>query len=76
MTDKEWSELCDWAESLKNNKVEVIDYNDNSGKRIISFYGVDDDLRFYKDGDIYVNIGCLRGRRTPAQIKAIITNLL
>lgn len=29
-----------------------------------------------KDGDIYVNIGCLRGRRTAEQIKAIIENLL
>ena len=76
MTDKEWSELCDWVKSLKINRVKVIDYNDNSGERLIVFYGAEDDLRFYKDGDIYVNIGCLRGRRTPAQIKAIITNLL
>ena len=36
----------------------------------------DGEMRFYKDGDIYINIGCLRGKRTAEQIKAIITNLL
>lgn len=76
MTDKEWNELCDWVKSLKINRVKAIDYNDKSGERLIVFYGAEDDLRFYKDGDIYVNIGCLRGRRTPEQIKAIIENLL
>ena len=76
MTDKEWKKLCEWAESLKNNKVKVIDYNDHSGERFISFYSPAIDLKFYKGGDIYTFAGCLRGKRSTKQIKAIITNLL
>lgn len=74
MTDKEWKELCNWAESLKNNRIKIIDYNYN--KRFISFCGPSVKLRFYKGGYIYTAIGCLRRNRTSQQIKTIIENLL
>lgn len=74
MTDKEFKELCEWAKSLKNNRIKIIDYNYN--KRFISFRGPSVKLRFYKGGYIYTTIGCLRRNRTPEQMKAIITNLL
>lgn len=71
-----WEDLLEWVENLKNNRVKVINYNDNSGKKVISFYSPAIDLKFYDGGDIYTFAGCLRGNRTPAQMKSIIENLL
>ena len=69
MTDKEWKELCEWIETIDCYKVVGFGFYD-LGKYTI-----------YKSGRISVNINKnreleLANKRTPAQIKAIIENLL
>jgi hypothetical protein len=79
MTDKEWLELCEWAEknypeNIITDKCYVIDM-------LLSNHNM---LEFNKSGriDIYKNIGDLSIRfnldcnRTAKQIKSIIENLL
>lgn len=68
MTDKEWKELCEWAESLKNDKVEVIE-------NIVIDSG-SECLIFDKSGNIHCLFDTVAYNRTPAQIKSIIENLL
>lgn len=69
MTDKEWKELCEWAEENHSNKLTV------SGK-YIKFCDDYDELVFDKAGTIFAGISIITFRRTPEQIKAIIENLL
>lgn len=68
MTDKEWKELCDWAESLKNDKIEVI-------VNIIVDTGTEG-LIITQSGDIRTLTDDIAYNRTPEQIKVIIENLL
>lgn len=68
MTDKEWKELCDWAESLKNDKIEVI-------VNIVIDTGTEG-LIITQSGDIRTLTDDIAYNRTAKQIKAIIENLL
>ena len=75
MTDKEWNELWDFAE--KQNvlgKVVDLPYHGYSKERFVIPRG----FIFCKDGSIWCD-SCgdtLIENRTPAQMKAIIKNLL
>lgn len=63
MTDKEWENFCEWANSL-NKDVFITD----SYVEIGNCY-------FYKDGMIYSE-GIIARQRSQKQIKSIIENLL
>lgn len=79
MTDKEFKELCEWAK--KNYPKNIMTDNYYYIDMILSNHNI---LEFNKLGriDIQKNIGdlaikfILEDNRTPAQIKAIIENLL
>ena len=68
MTDKEWTELCDWVRTLEKMAFVCIDKD-----RIIV-----ESLEFTKYGNIECNYGeyCLVENRSAKQIKSIIKNLI
>lgn len=79
MTDKEWKELCDWAD---NNKFQVLHIGDRSN----IYVEIDNNRRFviYNSGAIFMEFKYIdtsmdifiTRNRTVKQIKAIIENLL
>lgn len=81
MTDKEWLELCEWVNLLNSDKVCLETFNIN--ERVITFIKVRTDdfgckgIDIEKDGRITSSYNdTITKNRTPAQIKAIIENLL
>lgn len=83
MTDKEFKELCEWAERLDYDRIEV-EHNKVLDERTIYIQSVSDSylygrrvgLEINQDGSIYNGRVYIAENRTPAQIKAIIENLL
>ena len=73
MTDKEWNELWKYVEK-RNVLVKVLDYFGNCYKNVFEV----GDMRFCKNGNILCGycLEVLIENRTPAQMKAIIDNLL
>jgi len=71
MTDKEWKELCEWAKTLVKSYVITLDvYEDYFVLR--KHRGIVD---IHRKG--LIDFGCWKSEnRTPAQMKAIIENLL
>jgi len=69
MTDKEWKELCEWVKGKYSNKLTVSD-------NYITFSDDYGELVFDKFGNILTNDSIITFRRTPAQMKSIIENLL
>ena len=84
MTDKEWKELCDWAEKLDYDRIEV-EYNKILDERTIYIKSVDESylyghnkvgLVINQDGSISNGRVYIAENRTAKQIKAIIKNLV
>lgn len=83
MTDKEWKELCDWAERLDYERIEV-EHNEVLDEKTIYIKSVDESylygrrvgLEINQDGSIYNGRVYIVENRTPEQIKTIIENLL
>jgi hypothetical protein len=83
MTDKEWKELCEWAEKLGSKRI-VVGYNEFVGEKSIYIYSVGVNffcsdkigLVIQQDGSISNGRTYIAKNRTPQQIKSIIENLL
>lgn len=75
MTDKEWKELCDWAKSLHCRKVRVSNKVFDSGCILVK--DTFERLMISSTGALFSKTyDRIAENCTPAQIKAIITNLL
>lgn len=85
MTEKEWNELCDWAENLHSNRIEVerdVDIEAIETKTIYvlsvdSYLGYEIGLTIEEDGTIYSRDWvCIANDCSAKQIKSIIKNLI
>lgn len=64
-----WGDFCEWAKQ----HISHLYVSDNE----LCFWNVDCDVVFKKDGTVTVDCGgTLATNRTPAQMKAILENLL
>lgn len=75
MTDKEWKELCEWVKSLNCRKVCISNKVFDDGCILVKNIFVR--LMISSTGALFSKTyDRIADNRTPAQIKAIIENLL